>query len=340
MLTSGDLRQRSVMTWMTRRHLPFLARHINPRRAANLALLLGEMMSGRDGVRSHPFYLRIEVSPYCSLRCPGCMMGDMDLTESSPEHRRSGMMDYQTFVASVEPLVPWLLKVNLYDEGEPLLNKRIYDMVRYLSHHDVGSCISSNFSLPLSDDTLHELVHCGLEHLVVSLDGATQETYSRYRKGGKLSLVVENVRRLQRLLDASPSSKLKIELQFLDFGDNSAEQEDVRALAESLGVWRFTAIEGCSREGWVGVHFPGTAAERREKGCYHLWAATTVNSAGEMGTCDFGEDHGLPNIGAASRYGASGLRNHPSMRRLRASFRADGPPLHEVCQNCNQYRKF
>jgi len=318
------------------RHFVFIFRHITLKKIFNALLCLFERKTRRSFLHSHPFYLRIETCPYCNLHCPGCLLGGgWKEAETNPEHRKQGIMKYDLFEESVRHFLPTLFKVNLYDEGEPLLNKGIYQMINFLSRNNVSTCVSSNFSLTFSDETLEKMLDCGLEHLVVAIDGATQETYSRYRKGGDLNLIVSN---LQRLLSIQNSKKkrspLKVEIQFLDFDDNEEEREKMYQLAKQLGVWRLFIKRGCIREGWK--KFTGTEEERRKRGCYETYVSTTINSIGEMGTCDYGEDHGTPNIGFAKHYLSKELRNHPSLVHKRESFRDKSIPLDEVCKSCCQ----
>lgn len=335
-IESGDYKTISAIMWSAKRHLFTMVRHMNPVRIRNTSRCLFEMLTRRTTLRSHPFYLRIEVCPYCNLRCPGCLLGGLDISESSPDHRKHGLMSYEQFEAAIRDLAPYLIGVNLYDEGEPLLNADIYRMIGFLSAHNVGTCVSSNFSIHFTDETLGKMVDCGLEHLVVAVDGATQETYAQYRRGGELELVTSNIERLLAIT-AARNSPLQVEMQFIEFEDNAHERQQMIELAGRLGVWRLTIIQGSSRLGWKGIRFKGTPQERRKKGCFHLWIATTINSAGEMGTCDYGEDHGIPVIGQAKDYRSGRLRNHPRLVRLRESFRKNGPDLDPVCTHCSQY---
>jgi pyruvate-formate lyase-activating enzyme len=327
-------RSQSAMMMSATRHLHGVTKYMTARKAANISLCLAEMLLRRPVLRSHPFYLRIETSPYCNLRCPGCLLGGADLVESNPAHRSDRIMSFELFKESVRDFLPYLIKANLYDEGEPLLNTEIYEMIAFLSENRVASCVSTNLSLKLPERHMRRLVSCGLTTLNVSVDGATQESYATYRKGGDLDLVVSNVRTLTRM-KREAGSALHIELQFLEFPHNRGERAAVRALAAELGVDRFTVAEGCSTLGWEGTRFTGSEAARRKMGCYQLWVSTTVNSIGEVGCCDYGEDHGMPNVGLAANYDAGGLRNHPSLVALRRTFRDDSAPLDAVCRHCN-----
>jgi MoaA/NifB/PqqE/SkfB family radical SAM enzyme len=303
---------------------------------ANVTRCLWEMRETCDVLASHPFYLRVCVSELCNLRCPGCLLAQGPVPSDSSRPR---LMRLDDFRVAVRDFLPHLLKVNLYDEGEPLLNPAVFDMVRHLRDHRVGTCISSNFSMPLDDDRLHELIDSDLDHLIVCVDGATQETYSRYRAGGNLQRVLANLRRLVALVRARGGGLPNIELQFIEFDHNRHEKSRVAALAQEIGVWRFVVIQGSDPIGWRGTNFHGTEAERRRRGCYQLWVGAHVNVDGSLGTCDYGEDHGIENVGFARDYAGANLRNHPRLVELRRDFRSRATGMHEVCRSCSLYRR-
>jgi MoaA/NifB/PqqE/SkfB family radical SAM enzyme len=243
-------------------------------------------------------------------------------------------MSFDLFRNSLKNFLPYLIKVNLYDEGEPLLHNDIIKMIAYLKNNNIASCISTNFSLKLSDEYLKWLSNSGLDHIIIALDGASQDSYSKYRHGGNLTLVIDNLERLIKF-NNEINSPLKTEIQFLEFNHNKHERDAVHELSKRLSVDRFTINKNCSIDGWEGDRFKGSEIERRKKGCYQLWVATTINSTGEIGTCDYGEDHGMENIGLASNYNSDRLRNHPSLVALRKSFNKKSIPLNAICKHCS-----
>jgi MoaA/NifB/PqqE/SkfB family radical SAM enzyme len=331
----SDLKGGSTLRWSIARHAGFLLRHLTVRRTLNLALCCLEMVLRRARLWSHPLVLRVCPADICNLCCTGCLLSQRRVPAGETVRR---LMDIDTFKRAVHDFLPYILTVNLYDEGEPLLNRELFDMVRYLREHRVGASISTNFSLRLSDEVLDEILDCGLEHLVVPVDGATQESYSRYRAGGDLALVLSNLRRLMDLQRARRRVWPRVEVQFIEFEHNRAERQRVADMAAELGVWRFAVIQGSSPDGWRGTDFQGTPEERRQRGCYQLWVAAHINSDGSLGVCDYGEDHGMPQIGWAWEYRSGNLRNHPTLVGLRQSFAGSGKDLDSICRTCSLYR--
>lgn len=336
-LVTGELAQISTMFLSVRRHFSFMVKHLTPRKIANILLCLWEMKTKKAKLRSVPFYLRVEASSICNLRCPGCQLGRGEMANQESEARTLGLMSLRTFKESVRDFLPYLVKVNLYDEGEPLLNPEIFEMIRHLSDNNVSTCVSSNFSLPMSDEYLAGLIDSGLEHLVVALDGATPETYNQYRVGGDFHLVVENVRRLTSMMTSRDKRRMKVELQFIDFDDDAKEREAVRSLAKVLDAWRYYIIQGSSREGLP--KFTGTEEERRRRGCYQIWVTATINSSGEIGACDLGKDPCMHHLGMAKDFFVDCMRNHYFSLELRKSFANSTLPLHEICRHCCFYQK-
>ena len=72
----------------------------------------------------------------------------------------------------------------------------------------------------MKDDQFYNLLNSGLEHLIIAVDGTTQEKYSRYRKGGNLSLILKNIENLMLMKKEINNKTLFVELQFIDFFDD------------------------------------------------------------------------------------------------------------------------
>ena len=76
----------------------------------------------------------------------------------------------------------YLYRVDLHNWGEPLLNDEIYRMISYARASNIEVHVSSNLNV-INKVKAEKLVESGLDVLIVSLDGACQETYMQYRIG-------------------------------------------------------------------------------------------------------------------------------------------------------------
>ena len=124
----------------------------------------------------------------------------------------------------------------MYNWGEPLLHKRTPEMIAYAKQKDISILLSTNLSIKLTDDYIDRLVLSGLDRMIVSLDGITQESYGKYRRNGNLELVRENLLRLQRAKQRLGTATPKLIWQFLVFRHNEDEIEQARAIYKDWGA--------------------------------------------------------------------------------------------------------
>ena len=180
-------------------------------------------MALRRGVISnYPAYASIDPASYCQLRCPACPTGLRLGT------RASANMSWERYKSIIDEVGDYLFRIDLYNWGEPFLNKQTPEFIQYAESKKIRVWVHSNLSMRLSDDYIHRLVRSGLEVLAVSIDGATQETYSIYRRGGDLLLVRENMLRIQAAKKELGLSTPIVVWKYLAFQHNDHEVETAR----------------------------------------------------------------------------------------------------------------
>ena len=157
-----------------------------------------------------PYPRTIMVDPVnlCQLECPLCSTGKRSLNYDRK------VMSLETF-KNVLDKTPFVKKIELFKNGEPFLNPDILAMVRCARDRNIETVISTNFSFSKPDVFFEEIIESGLGKLIVSLDGASQETYSQYRRGGNFDLVIHNIKKLGEAKKKYHVSKPKIVWQFL-----------------------------------------------------------------------------------------------------------------------------
>ena len=111
--------------------------------------------------------------------------------------------------------------------GEPLLHPRFLDMVRLARRRGLRAEVTTN-ALLLDDELAAGLLEAGLDQLVVSIDGASAETFGRVRSGASLDRVVENVRRLHVGRGPNYGPGISIGVEFVAMRSNVAELPGLR----------------------------------------------------------------------------------------------------------------
>ncbi|MEM7572968.1 MAG: radical SAM/SPASM domain-containing protein [Bacteroidota bacterium] len=175
-----------------------------------------------------PFTISFEPTTACNLRCPECPSG---LRQFS---RPTGNLKQDFFRKVLDEAGDQLLYLIFYFQGEPYINPDFLEMVRYASEKGIYTISSTNGHF-LNDENARKTVESGLDRLIISVDGTTQETYEQYRVGGKLATVLQGARNLvkwKRKLGGGPH----LIFQFLVVRPNEHQIEEVKRLATEIGI--------------------------------------------------------------------------------------------------------
>ena len=212
------------------RYVQMVPRYGTARKLANLSLAYCHYLVGTRVIPTMPAFLKVEISRKCEVHCRYCTYKKEDLFFSFDQYKEL-----------VDCFQKYLFLVSLYDIGEPLHNQRVLEYIRYAHERRLATAISSSLSLRKPDDFWRELVCSGLDQLVCSIDGVTQNVYQQYRTCGDLNLVLDNLGKLLACRTACKSC-LAVEWQMLDLSWNRHEQRAAKSLAKKLGCDRFRLI--------------------------------------------------------------------------------------------------
>ena len=185
-------------------------------------------MIKRPVIRGYPASLSIEPTTYCNLRCPQCPSGLRSFV------RNTGVMKYHLFKDIIDQLKDHLSYLLLYFQGEPYLNTSFFDMVSYANSQKIYTATSTNGHFLTKN--ARKTVESGLDRLIISLDGTDQETYEKYRIGGKLTEVLDGTRELIKWKKKLHSAKPLIIFQFLLMKHNEDQLDEMKKLAKEIGV--------------------------------------------------------------------------------------------------------
>jgi len=172
--------------------------------------------------------LQIEASSNCFLKCIMCPRTAL------ADQWKSMDMPFETFekISQYFTHTKW---VYLSGWGEPLLNKRILDMVRLAKDNGCLTGFTTNGML-LTEKTCRRLIELELDVLSVSIAGATKKTHEAIRVGSNFSRLKGNMKALSNLKDSLESEKPKILLLFLMTKQNIGELPLAIKLARDIGA--------------------------------------------------------------------------------------------------------
>jgi len=204
----------------------------------NLALARHHFLARDAALLSLPFGLVVDTSNACNLACPGCVHSER-AKELKLFDWKPGLISENCFTAFLRRYGASAMNATLCNYGEPLANaatpKYIQAAKRYLLH----TTISTNMTLPRFDASAY--VESGLDYMVLSIDGATQPVYERFRRKGDLGQAFENIRKLVAARDRLGRRTPILAWRFLAFEHNAHEIPAAMDKARELGVDQFRA---------------------------------------------------------------------------------------------------
>lgn len=317
------------------------------RRVLNAMLVVGSYVFSRITSRSSqwgsPLSISFEPTTSCNLRCPECPSGLRSFT------RPTGMLPDELFKSTIDQLHRKLLYLIFYFQGEPYLHPRFLDLVRYASQKGIYTATSTNAHF-LDEDNARKTVESGLDRIIISIDGTTQETYQAYRVGGQLSKVLEGTRNLVKWKKKLSSSTPYIVFQFLVVRPNEHQLQEVRQLARNLqvdAVWFKTAqiydyaqgspliptLDYYSRYKQQGN---GTYALKNKllNHCWRMWHSCVITWDGLVVPCCFDKD-GAYRMGDLKQQSFEALWRGSSYQQFRKSLIRSRSEI-EMCRNCTE----
>src|SRR5436190_1076911 len=177
----------------------------------------------------YPISISFEPTTSCNLRCPECPSGLRAFT------RPTGMLQQNFFKDTIDQLAKELWYLVFYFQGEPYLNPDFLDMVKYASSKKIYTATSTNAHY-LNDANAKRTIESGLDRLIISIDGTTQDVYEQYRVGGNLNKVIEGAKNIVKWKKEMKSKTPFIVFQFLVVKPNEHQIDEVKKLADEIGV--------------------------------------------------------------------------------------------------------
>ncbi|MEO5673695.1 MAG: SPASM domain-containing protein [Chitinophagales bacterium] len=290
-----------------------------------------------------PISVSIEPTTSCNLRCPECPSGLRSF------NRPTGMLQQNFYTGIIDELAEHLLYLTFYFQGEPFLNPGFLEMVKYASAKNIYTSTSTNAHF-LDDDHARRTVESGLDRLIISIDGTTQEVYEQYRVRGKLDKVIAGTRNILKWRKEKNSITPLVVFQFLVVKPNEHQLEDIIRLGKEMGVddvWFKTAQVNDFENG--NEFIPATEKYSRYKKngegkfliknklldhCWKMWHSCVITWDGKVVPCCFDKD-AKHQLGDLTRQSLAEVWNSESYKTFRAALLRSRKEI-DICTNCSE----
>lgn len=185
-------------------------------------------LTKKNFVLGFPFMLMLEPTNICNLRCPLCITGSDQMT------RKDGVMELNNFKKIMDEVGDYLVHLTLWSQGEPFVNRNFTEMIRIAKDKGIKTMTSTNGHFLI--ENAEKIVNSGLDVLIVAMDGASQQTYEKYRVNGNFEKVQNGMKAVSEAKKKLNSKTPEIELQFIVMKHNEHETDRIRNLAYECGA--------------------------------------------------------------------------------------------------------
>lgn len=328
--------------------IPQLLKSMTLRRIANIFQVMASYAISvalhRHVVWGKPFVITVEPTNHCNLRCPQCSTG------SGRSRRAKGDLAVTHFEEVMKQISPFAVYLMLFDQGEPFLHGQLLDFIRIAKSHRLWVTISTNGHFLQQKKFRAQLIDSGLDVLIVSIDGITEETYTQYRRGGNLQRVVQGVKDLTRQRKISGQSLPKVFIQFVVMKHNEHEISQLSHFKRELGadhiLLKSAYVEGIDEARLIlptERRFQRYQIEdgnlkvrgARKRPCRRPWFSTVVHWDGSVVPCCFDRDN-VYALGNIAQNNFAEIWTSKAYQAFRNEILQNKNGNIDICENCTE----
>ena len=251
-------------------------------------------MRGSTVLPYPPLKLHLEPTSVCNLRCPMCPQA-IDAVKGD-----TGYIDLELYRKIIDEAKDFILEVNLFFRGEPLLHRHLPELLRYGSARGVRLHVNTNATI-LREAQARMLIEHGAAKVTISFDGPDKATYELMRKGARYEITLENVRRFLGLVQEyrangwrTPYTVMQVILPYDPQSPGPRVPPHMKELFAGLPVDEWDPIWP---HGWAGVMQENGVVQAQPYGdqyhpCNWLWKSLAIYWDGRVASCcaDFSGD--------------------------------------------------
>jgi len=312
----------------------------NLRRAKNAILTKFSKKIKSSKVLGYPITLMLEPTNFCNLKCPLCPTGQGLIK------RKKQALDFERTKIILDQLGPEIIHLRLWNWGEPFLCKDLFKIIKYAKKYNVFVNTSTN-AFFLKKGIARQIVNSHLDELIISLDGASEKTYKKYRKKGSFKQVLESIKEINKQKKSQKKKTPTIKLQFIIMKHNQHEIKKIIQIAKeieanslffkSVGVMDINVKEDIKKYFPSKKEFIRKSFEKIENKCDYLWEETTINVDGSVVPCcrDTNNKYVFGNIFKES---FKKIWNNEKYKKFRKKVIKDKKAI-DICKFCSGTKK-
>jgi radical SAM protein with 4Fe4S-binding SPASM domain len=276
----------------------------------------------------YPLNLDIEASSACNLRCPMCPRTVALKNNKMDRHSKHFDFElYKRLIDEATELGVYALKLNWL--GEPLMNPRIVDMVRYAKNRGIEDVIMNTNAVLLNEKMSHDLISAGIDRLFFSFDSPNRETYEKIRVGAKYDETLTNIKRFHTIRNEMGSLSPTTRVSMVVLPQSADVLKDYVDLFGDV-------VDIVAYDDFIDHEKDYSYLEKHKDmrfACSYLWHRIFIGTDGEIGICcnDHNTSFGIGNIRDMTICEAW---NSPKYKKLRQLHQENKWHDIDMCSRC------
>lgn len=309
----------------------------------NISSFYLSRLTGGYFVWGKPFSFFIEPTNLCNLRCTECPVG-LKLLK-----RPQGLLDFDRYKKIIDDISGHAWQLLIYYQGESTIHPQLIPMIEYAYRHKIYTELSTNGVRLGNSKFCRELAESHLSKLIISLDGATEETYKIYRQDGLFHRVVAGTRNFVKIRNSLKKRYPRTVIQFLVMRHNEHEMAAIKKLGKELGVdavvykspqiYDFENAEDILPQNPRFRRYEKENGKYRLKGtysgyCRKLWFGSVITQDATVIPCCFDKDADYP-LGYLNQTDFGTIWNAAAYHRFRRTVVGNRNRV-PMCRNCSE----
>ncbi len=179
-----------------------------------------------------PVHLDVEATSNCNLKCTMCPRTDMINDGTFWPVKNFDFELYKRLVD--EGVKKGLASIKYNYLGEPLMNRRLVEMIRYAKEAGVVDVMFNTNATVLTERISRELIEAGLDKLFFSFDSPFRDHYNEIRVNANYDKTLRNIIRFHEIRDEMGAVKPFTRVAMVRMKQNEHEWEAFRELFEPI----------------------------------------------------------------------------------------------------------
>lgn len=288
-----------------------------------------------------PFLIFIEPSDMCNFRCKFCPTGDINLMKntSGRNHGNMNLDLYKKIIDDITEFEDDIKMIQLYKDGEPLLNPNFYKMVDYAKKTNrIKNIATTTNAYLLNDELTIKIIEAGLDRIHISIEGINEEQYYN------ISNVKINFDKLVSNIEFFYKNRKQCHVYIKIAGNNLSEEdksqfynifgnisdsifiENIIPIWSAIDVYKTDIVNN-------GVSNMGENITNYKNVCPNVFYSFAINSDGSISPCcaDWSRKF---NIGNVNTEKVKDIWNGKKMKELQKLFLRGKRKYHPFCSSC------